>query len=381
MAVILSGIDHLSSVDSVLKGQRLGLMTNQTGIDRQFRSTINLLHEQYHLTALFAVEHGIRGNVQGGLHLQNEIDPQTGVPVYSVYGDTRRMTQEMLDAFDVFCFDIQDVGLRFYTFIYALSYAMEACHAAGKQVVVFDRVNSLGGDRVDGTLLDEAFASYVGMYAMPTQYGMTVGEYARWCKDYLHLDGLKLTVVPLSGWNRRDDLSKLDLPWVAPSPNCTGFAAAYAYAGGCIFEGVNVSEGRGTCMPFEYYGAPWIDAVELEKQMGKRNLPGLHFRATYFTPTFSKYQGQMCQGVQMHIVDHQTARPILGALCLLDEIRLLYPDKLEFNHTLEGKPTMDLLLGTDEYRRGVYDGPGLLKAHEGKVEAFRQARKPYLLYD
>ena len=134
-------------------------------------------------------------------------------------------------------------------------------------------------------------------------------------------------------------------------------------------------------MPFEYYGAPWIDAVELEKQMGKRNLPGLHFRATYFTPTFSKYQGQMCQGVQMHIVDHQTARPILGALCLLDEIRLLYPDKLEFNHTLEGKPTMDLLLGTDEYRRGVYDGPGLLKAHEGKVEAFRQARKPYLLYD
>ena len=148
MAVILSGIDHLSSVDSVLKGQRLGLMTNQTGIDRQFRSTINLLHEQYHLTALFAVEHGIRGNVQGGLHLQNEIDPQTGVPVYSVYGDTRRMTQEMLDAFDVFCFDIQDVGLRFYTFIYALSYAMEACHAAGKQVVVFDRVNPLGGDRV-----------------------------------------------------------------------------------------------------------------------------------------------------------------------------------------------------------------------------------------
>ena len=123
------------------------------------------------------------------------------------------------------------------------------------------------------------------------------------------------------------------------------------------------------------------NAVELEKQMGKRNLPGLHFRATYFTPTFSKYQGQMCQGVQMHIVDHQTARPILGALCLLDEIRLLYPDKLEFNHTLEGKPTMDLLLGTDEYRRGIYDGPGLLKAHEGKVEAFRQARKPYLLYD
>ena len=381
MAPILSGIDRLSSVDSILKDRRIGLMTNQTGVDHQFRSSINLIHEKYHLTALFAVEHGIRGNVQGGKHLQNEVDEQTGVPVYSVYGETRRLTPEMLDAFDVFCFDLQDVGLRFYTFIYALSYAMEACCEAGKPVVVFDRINPLGGQRVDGTLLNEKFSSYVGMYAMPTQYGMTVGEYALWCKDHLHLDTLKLTVVPLSGWNRGDDLSRVNMPWVAPSPNCTGFQTAFAYAGGCIFEGTNVSEGRGTCMPFEYIGAPWIDAVELEKQMAKRPLPGLHFRATYFTPSFSKHAGQLCQGVQMHVTDNQTARPILGALCLLDEIRILFPDKLEFNHNLEGSTTIDLILGTDEYRLGVYDGPGLLKAHEARVEAFRQARKPYLLYD
>lgn len=382
MRKVLPGIDNLALADGVLKGRRVGLMTNQTGMDSQFHSTIDLLNARYHLTALFAVEHGIRGNVQAGEHLEEgETDPRSGVAVHSVYGKTRRLTPEMLDTFDVFCFDIQDVGLRFYTYLYALSFAMEACAEAGKPVVVFDRVNPLGGTRVEGTLLDEALASYVGMYAMPTRYGMTIGEYARWVKDHLRLDGLSLTVVPLVGW-RREPLDRIELPWVAPSPNCPTFHAAMAYCGTCLFEGTNVSEGRGTCMPFEYIGAPWIDAGALAEHMKARNLPGLFFRENYFTPSFSKHAGKLCAGVQMHILDAEKASPILGALSLLDEIRAMYPDELTFVRLAEEGPyTIDKLLGTDAYRTGALDGPALLEAHRPAVERFAGERRKYLLYE
>ena len=193
---VLCGLDRLGTVDSLLRGKRLGLMTNQTGIDSRFRSGIDLLHARYDLAALFAVEHGIRGDIQAGEHYDTQPDPATGVPVYAVYGGAHRLTAEMLDAFDVFCFDMQDVGARFYTYLYALSFAMEECARAGKPVVVFDRVNPLGGDTVQGTVLDTRFASYVGMYPLPTRYGLTIGEYALWVRAHLKLD-LELTVVPL----------------------------------------------------------------------------------------------------------------------------------------------------------------------------------------
>ena len=317
MKRILSGLDRLELADSILKEKRIGLMTNQTGIDHRFRSGIDLLHSRYNLTALFAVEHGIRGDVQAGAAYETQPDPVTGVPVYAVYGKTHRLTEEMLDAFDVFCFDMQDVGARFYTYLYALSFAMEECAEAGKPVIVFDRVNPLGGEKIEGTVLDTRFASYVGMYPLPTRYGLTIGEYALWARDHLKLN-LDLTVIPLAGWSRSNYLDDLDIPWVAPSPNCATFHAALAYIGTCIFEGTNVSEGRGTTLPFEYIGAPWIDAQTLEKRMAAHDLPGLHFRAAYFTPTFSKHAGQPCAGVQVHITDRRAANAVEGALTLLD---------------------------------------------------------------
>ena len=380
MKRILSGLDRLEVADQVCKGKRVGLMTNQTGIDRRFRSGIDLLNARYSLTALFAVEHGIRGDVQAGAAYGTQPDPVTGVPVYAVYGKTHRLTQDMLDAFDVFCFDMQDVGARFYTYLYALSFAMEECARVGKPVVVFDRVNPLGGERVEGTVLDTRFSSYVGMYPLPTRYGLTMGEYTLWVKEYLKLN-LDLTIVPLAGWNRRDYLDDLDIPWVAPSPNCATFHAALAYIGTCVFEGTNVSEGRGTTLPFEYIGAPWIDARTLEKRMAARNLPGLHFRAAYFTPTFSKYAGQPCAGVQVHITDRHAANVVEGALTLLDEIRALHPDRLEYLSNTPGTFFIDKLLGTDAYRLGQHDAHSLMETYAPARQAFLEQRKPFLLYE
>ena len=381
MQTVFSGLDRLDAVSSLLRGRRVGLMTNQTAINRRFRSAVDLIHAQYHLTALFAVEHGIRGNVQAGLHYETRPDPETGVPVYAVYGSTHRLTPDMLDAFDVLVFDIQDVGARFYTYLYALSLAMEECAKAGKSVVVLDRVNPLGGEIVEGTVLDERFASYVGMYALPTRYGLTMGEYALWVKAHLRLSGLDLTVCPLAGWRRQDFLDDTDLPWVAPSPNCATLHAALCYIGSCVFEGTNVSEGRGTTLPFEYIGAPWIDAPALEKAMAARALPGLHFRAAYFTPTFSKYAGECCAGVQMHITSRREARAVEGALTLLDEIRAMYPDRLTFTVNEFGAHFIDKLLGTDAYRLGEFDAQSLLAAHAPAREAFLKERKAFLLYE
>ena len=381
MRTVLSGLDQIDLLAPFLQGKRLGLMTNQTGINSRFESAIDVLFHRFRLTALFAVEHGIRGDVQAGEHYETQPDPATGVPIWAVYGKTRRLTDEMLAQFDVLVFDMQDVGARFYTYLYALSYAMEECARAGKPVVVLDRVNLLGGEQVEGTVLDTAFASYVGMYPLPTRYGLTIGEYALWVKDYLRLDSLDLRVVPLSGWHRADQLDALSLPWAAPSPNCATFHAALCYPGTCIFEGTNLSEGRGTTMPFEYIGAPWIDAPALEKRLRERALPGLYFRPVYFTPTFSKFAGQLCAGVQMHITDRRAARVTEGALVLLDEIQRLHPGRVEFLSNDGKRFFFDLLLGTDAYRRGQYDGPALLAAHADARKAFLEQRRPFLLYE
>ena len=376
---VLCGLDRIDTADALLKGRRVGLMTNQTGIDSRFRSGIDRIAARYRLTALFAVEHGIRGDAQAGKDYETRPDPATGVPVYAVYGKTRRLTADMLSAFDVLVFDMQDVGARFYTYLYALSFALEECARAGKPVIVLDRVNPLGGERVEGTVLDPRFFSYVGMYPLPTRYGLTIGEYALWVRAHLRLD-LDLTVIPLAGWKRECDLDSLEIPWVAPSPNCATLHAARCYIGSCVFEGTNVSEGRGTTLPFEYIGAPWIDAPALGKRMAAHDLPGLHFRAAYFTPTFSKYAGENCRGVQMHVTDPAAACAVEGALTLLDEIRRMYPDRLQWHCNAPGDYFIDKLLGTDAYRLGRHDAHSLLAAHAPARAAFMEERKAFLLY-
>lgn len=377
---VLSGVDRLDTVADQLKGQRVGLMTNPTGIDHDLNSTIDLVNERFHMTALFAVEHGIRGDAQAGAAIETTVDKATGVTVYSAFGKNCHFTQEMLDAFDVLIFDIQDVGARFYTYLYSLSYAMEACARGGKRMIVLDRVNPLGGVKRTGTVLDTHFSSFVGDYELPTQYALTIGEYALYVKDYLHLD-VALTVVPLEGWRRDMLLDDTDLPWVAPSPNCPDLAAALCYTGTCIFEGSNVSEGRGTTLPFQVIGAPWIDGAALEKRMNALALPGITYRRTSFCPTFSKHQGVLCHGVQMHITDREACDAFAGGLLLMDAIRQMYPDQFEFIRW--GKETtysVDKLLGTDAYRTGRLSAEELIAASREPVRAFAEKTRQYQLY-
>ena len=380
-AHVLSGADRIDLADGALRGKRVGLMTNPTGIDHSLRSTIDIVAERYRLTALFAVEHGIRGDIQAGDRVENMTDPETGVPVFSAFGENSHFSEEMLDAFDVLVFDIQDVGARFYTYLYSLSYAMEACNRAGKAMVVLDRINPLGGIRHGGTVLDLRFSSFVGDYELPTQYALTIGEYARYVRDYLGLT-LDLTVVPLKGWRRGMRLDDTDLPWVAPSPNCQNLDAALCYIGTCIFEGSNVSEGRGTTVPFQVIGAPWIDPGALERRMAEIETPGIHFRRSSFCPTFSKHQGVLCHGVQMHILDRDRADVFAAGLLLMDEIRKMGGDRFEFVSWDEGKSfALDKLLGTDVYRTGEMSAAELIAASREPVEAFVRNTKKYHLYE
>jgi len=378
--MVLCGIDDLSSVDAILRGKRIGLMTNPTGVDHRLRSTIDILHASYTLTALFSCEHGVRGDVQAGLHIASAPDPETGVMVYSVYGASHHLSDEMLDAFDVLVYDIQDVGARFYTYIYSLSHAMEDCARAGKTVVVLDRPNPLGCDRVEGTLLDERVSSFVGKYAMPTRYGLTVGEYALWVRDYLGLD-LDLHIAPMLGYARSMRYEDTGLAFVPPSPNCATLHAANIYIGTCVFEGTNVSEGRGTVLPFEYIGAPFIDAPTLERRMNAMALPGVLFRRAYFTPQFNKHQGAQCAGVQVHLTDPRAANPFEAGLLLLETIREMHGDVLEWRGIEDAQyKTIDKLLGTDDYRLGRLDAAALIDVHRERILAWQEQSRRYHLY-
>lgn len=379
--MIRCGIDNLHLAHDVLAGRRLGLMTNPTGVDACLRSTIDILHEQYDLAALFACEHGVRGDVQAGAHIESMPDPQTGVMVYSVYGKSHHLSEEMLDCFDVFVFDMQDVGARFYTYLYSLSFAMEDCARAGKPVVVLDRPNPQGGLTVAGTLLDERVKSFVGEYAMPTRYGLTIGEYARWVRDYLKLD-LELHVVPMSGWTRDMTYEQTGLAFVPPSPNCATMHAARVYIGTCVFEGTNVSEGRGTVLPFEYIGAPYIDEAELERRMNALNIPGVRYRRAYFTPQFSKHAGQQCRGVQVHVTDEKYADTFAAGLYLLDTIRQMHGDELVWTGIEDAQyKTIDKILGTDAYRLGLLSAEELIGENRAKIAAWQENSRKYWLYE
>ncbi len=379
-AHVLSGLDAISRYDRLLKGRRVGLMTNPTGIDHDLRSAIDILHERYGLSALYGCEHGVRGDAQAGDEVDTAVDPVTGVTVYSVFGKTHRLTEEMLNAFDVLVFDIQDVGVRFYTYLYSLSYAMEACAKAGKSMLVLDRLNPIGGVKRSGTILDLKFSSFVGDYELPTQYALTIGEYAQYIRSYLKLD-LDLTVAPLTGWRREMYLDDTDLPWVAPSPNCPDLAAALVYVGTCVFEGVNVSEGRGTTQPFQLIGAPFIDPAKLEKRMAEYALPGVHFRRASFKPTFSKHAGAVCHGVQVHVTDRAAMDMFLAGLKLLETIRDMYPGQLEYLSWDGGKTySLDKLMGTDEFRTGKLSADETAAKYAPGVKAFAKAAEPFMLY-
>ena len=380
---VRGGIDNISQIDGFLKGKRIGFIGGPASVDRRVVSAIDILAEKYRLSALFSPEHGIRGDIQAGGNVEAYTDAKLGIPVYSVYGGDNRPAPETLKDIDVMIVDLQEASVRFYTFLYTLSYAMAACAGAKIPVVVTDRATPLGGDAVAGTICEPAFASFVGDYELPTRIGLTIGEYARYVNDHLNL-GCELTIVPVTGWKRSAYFDETDLPWVLPSPNIPTVDTNFIYTGTCVFEGVNVSEGRGTTKPFELIGAPWLDTDALADNMAARGTPGALLRKTWFTPAFSKYAGELCAAVQIHVTDRAMCEPFRLGLVLLEEIRRLHPDKLSYISHGEGDSAtyhIDRLLGTDAFRKGRLDAEALIDAHAPAIEAFRVKKTKYHMYD
>ncbi|MCI0420743.1 MAG: DUF1343 domain-containing protein [Acidobacteria bacterium] len=377
---VIPGIEVLVAEQlHVIRGKRVGLITNHTGVDRKLRHDIDLLASApgARLVALFSPEHGIRGAAQAGEKVRSAIDAKTRVPIHSLYGETRRPNAEMLRAVDVLVYDIQDVGSRFYTYISTLGECMQA--AAGQKVpfIVLDRPNPLGGEILEGPLLDPAFRSFVGAFAIPVRYGLTPGELASWIKSNLKLD-LGLSVVKMKHWTRKQWYDETNLVWVPPSPNIPTIASALVYPGMCLIEGTNLSEGRGTTTPFEIVGAPWIDGVKLAERLNTLALPGVLFRPIAFTPTLSKFSGEACQGVQLHVTDRKSFRPLPTALAVIQDIRRNYSEQFQFRSA-----HFDRLAGTDAVRKAIegrQPAAEIVATWQDDLKEFEATRKKFLLY-
>src|SRR5262245_9753839 len=298
----------LKSRIELLKGARVGLIVHPASINSNFEHDADLFHNdpRIELTALFGPQHGIRGETQDNMiEWQSFRDSQTGLPVYSLYGETRKPTTEMLDAVDALVFDVQDVGTRVYTFVYTMALAMEAARECGKRFVVLDRPNPIGGRQIEGNIHEAEFRSFVGMYPLPMRHGMTIGELALMFNDEFRI-GCELEVVKMEGWHRAMWFEDTRLPWVMPSPNIPTVDTADVYPGMVMVEGTEVSEGRGTTRPFEITGAPYIEPRALIEHLQKDQLPGCVFRPLHVEPTFHKFKGQLCGGLQIHVTDRAT---------------------------------------------------------------------------
>jgi uncharacterized protein YbbC (DUF1343 family) len=375
---------------SRLDGQRVGLIVNQTSrVDTSH--LIDVVHRapDVELKALFAPEHGLEGRADAGETIEGGRDPQTGVPIYSLYGASRQPPPEALDSLDVLVFDIQDIGARFYTYISTMGRAMQAAAQKDVPFLVLDRPNPLGGERVAGFVLEPEHPSFVGAYPIPIQHGLTVGELARMIQGEGWMDGLDdldLSVVPVDGWTRGDQWPDVDRSWVAPSPNIPDFETALIYPGAVFFEATAASEGRGTPDPFLLVGAPWADAQALADTLNARDLPGVRFEPTTFTPTSRpgasspKLEGESLSGVRHVVTDRTAYRSVATGVHVLHAFYHQAPSKSDFlsrpNWLVKLAGTTRLL---DRLRAGRRP-PAIIEAWQDEVAAFRERRAPYLLY-
>ena len=391
----------------LVRGKRVGLIANPTAVDRRLRSTVDLLrqHPAIKLAALYGPEHGVRGNAQAGEYVPFYWDEQLKLPVFSLYGQSRKPDpgmlknideymrsfdssatvegktpeRRMLDSVEVMVFDLQDVGARVYTYVSTMAYAMQACAESGIPFVVLDRPNPINGLAMEGPILEyPEHSSFIGLYPIPMRHGMTVGEMALLFNDRFLPRKANLTVVPMEGWKRTQWFDETSLPWVIPSPNMPSLETATVYPGQVLLEGTNLSEGRGTTRPFEQFGAPWIDGYALAKELNALNLSGVKFRESWFTPTFSKYQGQRCGGCQLHVTDRRRYRPVATALFILKAIRERYPGEFQFHAEY-----FDNAIGTSAVRTALESGidvKEIVRRFTPGLDDFSRLRRRYLLY-
>jgi len=372
----------------LLRGRRVGLLAHQASVDGRLEHAAPLLADLRgaRLVRLLAPEHGLWGAEQDHAPVHSTRDPVTSLRVWSLYGARRTPTRAMLRGLDTLVVDLQDVGARYYTFAWTLVLAMRACARAGVPVIVLDRPNPLGGARIEGNLPDPAFTSFVGLHPLPARHGLTIGELARYA-NVEHGIGCRLTVVPMRGWRRTMLWEDTGLPWVAPSPNMPTPDTARVYPGGCLIEGTNLSEGRGTTRPFEWVGAPFLDPHRYARALEGLGLPGVHFRPARFVPTFHKWAGRVCGGVQVHVTDRGRFKPFLTGLALLATARRVAPRGFAWRrppYEFERRRLpIDILCGTDAIRLALERGEALARIEErwqAGLRRWKRRRDPLLLY-
>lgn len=392
---------HLDSV----KGKRLGLITNPTGVDSHLNHLIDLFYEDpaIDLVALYGPEHGVYGSAQSGEYVPFTHDNRYGLPVFSLYGQSlipdssqpfdldesmrsfdtvtvgKLPEMSMLENVDVMVFDMQDIGTRVYTYIATMAYCMQVCAEVGIDFIVLDRPNPINGEDLEGPILKyPEFSSFVGMYPIPVRHGMTTGELALLFNDRFLPKKVNLTVIPMKGWNRSMWYDQTGLPWVFPSPNIPTLQTATVYPGQVFLEGTNVSEGRGTTKPFEQFGAPWINGHDLALKLNEISLPGVRFREVFFTPLYSKFKERLCCGAQLHVFDRLTFLPFLTTLHIIKTIRDTWPRQFQFHEEY-----FDRIIGSTAVRNAIEREDRIEKiteSHAGQHEEFRILRRAYLLY-
>ncbi len=387
---IVLGIEKLCTERAdLIKGRRVGLVCNQASVDHELRHSADVLKSVagVNLTTLFGPQHGIRGDVQDNMvETPHTIDVETGLPVYSLYSETREPTEEMLKDVDVLVCDLQDVGCRIYTFVYTIANCMRVAARLGKRVLVCDRPNPIGGVEVEGNLLETGFESFVGQFSLPTRHGMTAGELSSMFNEHWGL-GCELEVVAMDGWSRELWFDETDATWVMPSPNIPTLDSATIFPGTVHLEGTQVSEGRGTTRPFELVGAPYIEAGNFARKLESIGLPGVRFRPTNFLPTFQKHAGVSCGGAQIHVLNRLELRPVITGLAVVKTCYDLYGEAFRwkeppYEYVFDKNP-FDVISGTDGLRISFESGDSLEDLenswHSGLAE-FKKAREKYLLY-
>ncbi len=388
---VLPGLDVLVHEKiELIHGKRIGLVTNHTALSRSGEHIVDVLNKTpgLILTALYAPEHGIRGDREGGDFIESYIDSLTGITVFSLYGKNKKPSSNMLDSLDVLLFDIQDIGTRFYTYISTMGLAMEAAAQKGIPFIVLDRPNPITGAIVEGPVLKQQFKSFVGMYQIPIRHGMTVGELARminsegWLENGIKAD---LIVIPIKNWQRILWFDQTGLPWIKTSPNMPNEKTATLYPGMGLLEGLNISEGRGTHEPFIVIGAPWFEPEKIKKELPGLWVNGVEIQPIQYTPVsmpgavlHPEYEQELCFGFRLQLHDRNVFRPVSFSIQLICGVQKLFPGQIEFNRRF------DRLVGNDEVRQKILDGEpakNIIAGWGGELRQFKQVRKKYLLYD
>lgn len=387
---VILGIEKLRGERAdLLKGQKVGLVSNQASVDHELNHSADILRglDDVKLTTLFGPQHGIRGDVQDNMvETPHTFDVETGLPVYSLYSETREPTEEMLRDVDLLVCDLQDVGCRIYTFVYTIANCMRAARRLGKRVIVCDRPNPIGGAAIEGNILETGFESFVGQFPLPTRHGMTAGELCRMFNEHWGI-GCDLEIVEMEGWSRELWFDETDVSWVLPSPNMPTLDSATVFPGTVHLEGTKVSEGRGTTRPFELIGAPYVEPGEYARRLKSIGLPGVSFRPTNFLPTFQKHAGATCGGVQIHVLDRMEFKPVITGVAIVKTLFELYGEDFRwkeppYEYVFDRNP-FDVISGSESLRRAIERGDtldGIEQSWRDGIETFKEASRKFLLY-